>query len=148
MHEVRSAVTLDAAAAQALRWVLARCCRHGRFFYAAPIYGVNVLPFFAGGIAELGLDPRQFARVQAANTHEALWAAGEIAATPKAGLCLLELQGNPGQRRILPSRRIALCCRIKNPGDPAAPGREGRGKRSIQPLLVRPALFAQPATGQ
>ena len=144
LHEVRSAVTLDGAAASGFALGLGSMLAggHGRFFWVS---SANIrrecAAFFAGGIAELGLDPRQFARVQAANTHEALWVAGEIAATPKAGLCLLELQGNPAEADFTFSRRIAL--RAAASRTPVILLRQGGGEEASAASsrwLVRPAL--------
>ncbi|MCB1428868.1 MAG: hypothetical protein KDJ48_11570 [Nitratireductor sp.] len=111
LHEVRAGVTLDGAAASGFALGLGAMLagRHGRFFWVSSAsLRRECAAFFAAGIAEFGLDPRYLARVQAANTQEALWAAGEIAATPGAGLCLLELQGNPAGADFTFTRRIAL----------------------------------------
>ncbi|MEZ5873029.1 MAG: hypothetical protein R3D32_14550 [Nitratireductor sp.] len=144
LHEVRAAVALDSAAASGFALGLGMLLSggQGRLFWISTANTRHECgAFFATGMAEFGLEPERLVRVQTSTTAEALWAAGEITATRGAGLCLLELAGNPAAADFTFSRRVAL--RAAASRTPVIILRQGgleEASAAASRWLVRPAL--------
>lgn len=131
LHEIRAPGTLDAAAAAGFALALAARLGgpDGGLFWIAPrMAGLEAGSPFGPGIAALGLDPSALVRVETERVEEALWAAGEVAATPRAGVCLLELRGNPPAADLAFSRRLAL--RARDRGVPVVLLRQSGGEEA------------------
>jgi hypothetical protein len=82
-------------------------------------------------------------------TADALWAAGEIAACRGAGLCILELRGNPRGADLAFSRRLAL--RARESGVPVILLRQGGNEEASAALTrwqVSPSPSDPGATGR
>ncbi|MEM7461318.1 MAG: hypothetical protein AAF362_01410 [Pseudomonadota bacterium] len=117
LHEVRAETALDLPAsagfALALGGLLAGTS--GTIFWIAEKQArTEAGEFYGPGLAGLGIDPARLIRVFTKNSNETLWAAGEIAACPGTGFCLLELRGNPASAGLAFSRRLALRAQSAN----------------------------------
>ncbi|MFZ1814898.1 MAG: hypothetical protein WBO55_12485 [Rhizobiaceae bacterium] len=111
LHEVRTAATADAAAAFGFAVALASRLAPSAetlFWVSCKQACDEAGNIHAPGLNELGFDSTRLVHVRAHCTQEALWAAGEIAAAGGAGLCLLELRGNPAIASLAATRRLAL----------------------------------------
>ncbi len=136
LHEVRAPTGQEAAAATGFALALglraAACVEAGDapalFWIAAPQVRREAGEFYGPGIEALGLAGAQLIRVFPAGLSDALWAAGEVAAHKGAGLCLLELPGNPAGADLAFSRRLAL--RAREAGVPVVLLRQGGGEEA------------------
>ena len=111
LHEVRAAHGLDAGPASGFAFALGCLLADGDgplFWVAGPGTRAEGGRFHGPGLAAFGLDPARLVRVHADGCRDALWAAGEIAATPGVALCLLELRANPAAADLTFSRRLAM----------------------------------------
>jgi protein ImuA len=164
LHEVRAPATADAACAALFALMLAaRLCPSG-----AAVFWISTSSargeggvLHGPGMAGLGLARLEFAdtprwseilHVQARNDDEALWAAGEVAATPAAGLCLLELRSNPQAAGLAFTRRIALAAAagpgailLRQSGEEEASAAATRWRVAAAPSRERSPLLAMPA---
>lgn len=117
LHEVRAPTTLDLAASAGFALALGSLLAgfNGAIFWIAEQQARTEAGEFHGpGLAGLGIDPARLIRVFTRDNSEALWAAGEIAACPGTGFCLLELRGNPARADLAFSRRLALRAQSAN----------------------------------
>ena len=152
LHEVRAQTGLDAAAATAFALALgvrALECGHpsaspkAMFWIAASEARSEAGLLYGPGLAALGLGDAELIRVFTGNTADALWAAGEVAAHKGAGLCLLEMRGNPARADLAFSRRLAL--RARQSRVPVIVLRQGGGEEASAALTrwrVAPAPSA------
>lgn len=158
LHEVRAQTGLDAAAATAFALALGvralECgCPSGNpraMFWIAASEARNEAGLLYGpGLAALGLGDAELIRVFVDNTADALWAAGEVAAHKGAGLCLLEMRGNPAKADLAFSRRLAL--RARQSRVPVIVLRQGGGEEASAALTrwrVAPAPSAPQGLGE
>jgi protein ImuA len=157
LHEVRAQTGLDAAAATAFALALGtralECSRQGvegagtMFWIAGKETRGEAGLLYGPGLAALGLGG-ELIRVFVDNTADALWAAGEVAAHKGAGLCLLEMRGNPAKADLAFSRRLAL--RARESGVPVIVLRQGGDEEASAALTrwrVAPAPSALPDLG-
>jgi protein ImuA len=103
---------------------------------------------YGPGLEALGLGGAELIRVFVDNTADALWAAGEVAAHKGAGLCLLEMRGNPAKADLAFSRRLAL--RARQSQAPVIVLRHSGGEEASAALTrwrVAPAPSAGPGQG-
>jgi protein ImuA len=135
LHEVRADAAPDAAAATGFALALglraAASARRGdaaMFWIAAPQVRREAGEFYGPGLQALGLAGARLIRVFPKSLSDALWAAGEVAAHKGAGLCLLELPGNPASADLAFSRRLAL--RAREAGVPVIVLRQGGGEEA------------------
>lgn len=136
LHEVRAATSMDAATAAAFALALGlRAAAPGSFFWISEREArAEAGSFYGPGLEALGLGGIDLVRIHARRTADALWAAGEIAAQSGAGLCLLELRGNPAAAGLAFSRRLAL--RARQCGVPVIVLRQG-GTEEASAALTR-----------
>jgi protein ImuA len=152
LHEVRAQTGLDCAAATAFALALGvralECglaCGNPKamFWIAASEARSEAGLLYGPGLAALGLGDAELIRVFVDNTADALWAAGEVAAHKGAGLCLLEMRGNPAKADLAFSRRLAL--RARQSRVPVIVLRQGGGEEASAALTrwrVAPAPSA------
>jgi len=109
LHEVRAPTALDAACAAGFALALAGLAggNGAGFWIAGPQAREEAGALHGPGLGQLGFAPG-LVRVHPRDWREALWAAGEIAAAPGAGFCLIELRGHPRGDGLAFSRRLAL----------------------------------------
>lgn len=87
------------------------------FWISDPFTRMEYGDFYGPGLSIFGLTAQNLIRIHAKHSGEALWAAGEIAATKgAAGCCLLEVRGNPQEIDLTSSRRLML--RARSSGTP------------------------------
>jgi protein ImuA len=113
LHEVRAETALDLSCAAGFALAVAGLLTgfEGHVFWIAPRQARHEAGAFYGpGLAAFGLDGARLVRVLAHDEKEALWAAGEVAGAG-AGVCLVELRGNPAAADLAFSRRLALRAR-------------------------------------
>jgi len=110
-------LAIRAAGNRALFWV--------RPDYEALEYGA----LSAGGLLELGGDPKNLVLVRTANPAGALSAASDILSCPHVGALLLEVGGNPRCLDLVASRRLALAA----------------GEAGIAIILLRAGARAEPS---
>jgi protein ImuA len=158
LHEVRAQTSLDAAAATAFALALGvRALECGRpqdmpqtlFWIAAKEARGEAGLIYGPGLAALGLGKAELIRVFVDNTADALWAAGEVAAHKGAGLCLLEMRGNPAKADLAFSRRLAM--RARQSRVPVIVLRQSGGEEASAALTrwrVAPAPSALQNAGQ
>jgi protein ImuA len=110
LHEVRAEAGDETAAAAfaLLLGNLAAATGQPVFFVSAGRNRAETGDLYGPGLEALGFAGRRLVRVRARDLQAALWAAGEIAAVPGAGFCLLELAGNPPKAGLTLTRRLAL----------------------------------------
>jgi protein ImuA len=148
LHEVRAPTALDLPAAAgfalALGGLLTRF--EGMIFWIAGREArAETGEFHGPGLAELGFDPALLVRVFPHNLAESLWAAGEIAASPGVGLCLLELRGNPTRADLTFSRRLAH--RAQASGTPVVLLRQSGGEEASAAATRWRVMSAPSAAG-
>lgn len=150
LHEVRAAPGSEAAAAGfalALGNLAADGKAAGGQFACFVTAGRDLAEagdLYGPGLEALGLSLRALVRVRPRTLAEALWAAGEAAATPGAGFCLLEIAGNPRLADLSLTRRLAL--RAAASGTPVLLLRQGGAAEAsaastrwlVQPAPSRP----------
>jgi protein ImuA len=102
------------------------------FWIAGPDARNEAGLIYGPGLEALGLGGIELVRVFARGAADALWAAGEVAAHKGAGLCLLELRGNPARADLAFSRRLAL--RAREAGVPVIVLRQGGGEEASAAL--------------
>lgn len=137
LHEVRAPASLDGAAAGGFALALglrAAANPASIFWIGERETRTEAGAFYGPGMAALGLGSAELIRVFVNKTSDALWAAGEIAAHRGAGLCLLELRGNPARADLTFSRRLAL--RARESGVPVILLRQG-GTSEASAALTR-----------
>lgn len=134
LHEVRAASVLDAAAATVFAMALGlRAAGKGSIFWISEREArAEAGRPYGPGLAALGLCGADLVRIEVRRTADALWAAGEIAAAKGAGLCLLELRGNPQAAGLAFSRRLAL--RAREAGVPVLLLRQSGGEEASAAL--------------
>lgn len=117
LHEIRASTTLDLAASAGFALTLGSLLAgfNGAIFWIAEKQArTEAGEFYGPGLAGLGIDPARLIRIFTNDNSETLWAAGEIAACPGTGFCLLELRGNPASAGLGFSRRLALRAQSAN----------------------------------
>jgi protein ImuA len=113
LHEVRAETALDLPGAAGFALAAAGLLTGfgGHVFWIAPRQARHEAGAFYGpGLGAFGLDGARMVRVLVRDEGEALWAAGEVARAG-AGVCLIELRGNPAAAGLAFSRRLALRAR-------------------------------------
>ena len=126
LHEVRVETGLSAAAgagfAMALGMTMARAAlssgkeREPQTTRTLPVFWISddytraeYGGFYGPGLDVFGLRADNLIRIRPKDRREALWAAGEIAATANAAaFCLVEINGHPGEIDLTATRRLML----------------------------------------
>jgi protein ImuA len=137
LHEVRAPLSVDSAAAGcfALALGLRAAAEPACIFWIADEQGLAEAGVpYGPGISALGLGDARIVRVLVRRTADALWAAGEVSACSGAGLCILELRGNPRDADLALSRRLAM--RARESGTPVILLRQG-GEEEASAALTR-----------
>lgn len=145
LHEVRAALGLDAGAAAGFALALGGLLSGFEglvFWVAGPGTRSEAGHFHGPGLVTFGLDPARLVRIHAGNCRDALWAAGEIAATRGVGLCLVELRANPAAADLTFSRRLAM--RAAASGVPVILLRQG-GAEEAGAAITRWSVSAAPS---
>jgi protein ImuA len=137
LHEVRAPLSADGAAAGcfALALGLRAAVDPACIFWIAEEQCLSEAGApYGPGISALGLGDARIVRVFVRKTADALWAAGEVAACSGAGLCIVELRGNPHGADLAFSRRLAM--RARESGTPVILLRQG-GEEEASAALTR-----------
>lgn len=114
LHEVRATTALDLPSAAGFALAIGGLLAG----FDTPLFWITERQsrqeaggFYGPGFEALGFEPARLVRVFTENCAQALWAAGEIAASPGTGICMLELRGNPARADLAFSRRLSLRAR-------------------------------------
>jgi protein ImuA len=137
LHEVRAPLSVDSAAACgfALALGLRAAQDPAWMFWIAEEQAVAEAGApYGPGISALGLGGVRIIHVLVRRTADALWAAGEVSGCTGAGLCIVELRGNPHGADLAFSRRLAM--RARESGTPVILLRQG-GEEQASAALTR-----------